>query len=694
MTKHLERAREFVAAHWAVILLALFVLVMHWDLLTWAVPATGDHMIHMYKGWLMSEHMLPSGRITGWSNMAFAGYPAGVYYPVLGDLLISAGRYLTFDLFSFERVYAVFFMLIVLAIPLTTYAFTRRFTGRFGALVAGMLMAGDVGGWPQGGHVSTVHWAVWPFILALILSMNSVLVCDRVILRPIRENPLRYLGFTILLALTVLAHPMSAFFLGMSAPVFVLITAVMERRKISPFKVIGRAAVPAAVALVMVLFWIVPWITTGSEWTLGWPAVGFGGMWVSLGSALERLAQNRLFYDFFWLTWVLGAVGFVLAVISRKRWPIYAAGLLVLAFLFVGFANAMGDGLMARKVQIERMAAFMKFIWIVLAGYAADRAGFGLGWLVEKFGDRLSRLPMDRIARIGKLALPLAVIALIVVVGWKDNFAKTARLGRLGGELWEEIVEAEGWLARQPRGPLDRILHQPGKRCDSGKLVSDKCNEVYHRHIFASSPVRTNLPKLKFGYEATAIFKNVPLAHRWPYDTELIQRLLLRPEALESLHVRWIVSLVEWPKRDDYELVKRLGKVLVYEVKPGKAPPVRLEGEGALEVLEFDDERVVVEVKGAGEGSRILYPIAYFYPWKAFRDGEEIEIGRHGVLPNVREILMAVDAKDGVTELVYVHPPWERASNWASLVSWFLVVAVSLVLIGRRVAARARKKGK
>jgi len=684
MRRLAKAASRFLEANWTAVALVCFVLVLHWDLLTWAVPATGDHMIHLYKGWLMSEHMLPSGRLTGWSNMAFAGYPAGVYYPILGDLLVTATRYLTAGLLSWERTYAIFFLVLLVVIPLAAYAITRRFTGPFGALIAGVLMVGDVGGWPQGGYVSTVHWAVWPFILALTLTMFTILACDGTLEHPIGKKPLRYLGLAAILGCTVLAHPMSSFFLGLSAPLFVLITAIAKRREHGFLRVVGRATVPAVAALLLVGFWVLPWATTGDEWTLGWPAVGFGGMWVSLGSALERLARNRLFPDFFWLTWGLGGVGFALAVVSKRRWPIFVAGALVLSFLFVGLANSLGDGTMARKVQIERMAAFMKFAWFVLAGYAADRAAHGARWALERIRGRWERLAAWRVPRHAPAVLTLVVVSAIVAIGWSGSFRRTAKLGRLGGDLWEDVLDAERWLASQPQGPLDRVLHQPGERCVSGSLVSSKCNEVYHRHIFASAPVRTDLPKLKFGYEATAIFRNVPLAHRWPYDTELIQRLLERPEALESFHVRWIVSLVEWPDRPDIELVRRFGKVWVYEAEAGKGPPVRLEGAGTLEVLEFSDERVSVRVEGADDRSRLLYPIAHFYPWRAFRDGGEIPLGRHGVLPGVREVLMAVEARDGVTELVYTRPVRERAANWISLVSWCLLALASAALVVRR----------
>jgi hypothetical protein len=688
MKQVLAALRDFLARHWTAVALVLFTVGLHIELLLWAVPATGDHMIHMYKGWLMSEHLLPSGRLSGWSQMAFAGYPAGVYYPVLGDLAITLTRWLTLGLLSFERTYAIWFLFLTVLIPLAVYVVTRRAAGPIGALAAGVLCAGDVGGWPQGGHVSTFHWAVWPFILGLTLSMLSVTAADRAILAPIRERPGRFLLFVVLLALSVLAHPIASFFLGLAASLYVLLLAFLKRREIDPWKVMGRALLAAGVGALLAAFWIVPWITTGREWTLGWPAVGFGGMWLSLAKMTEALAGNQLFYKFYWATWILGAVGIPLAFSTRRRWPIYLAVLFLLTFLFVGACNALGDGLIARKVQIERMAAFMKFGWFCLAGVAVDRIGAGLLWLIGRLPERYRTGRWERaLARARPIAGVVFVVAL-VVAGWQDSFRNVVRMGRLGGDLWDDIVAAEQWLADQPRGPLDRVLYQPGKLCVTGKLTSPECNEVYHRHIFASGPVRTNLPKLKYGYEATAIFKNVPLAHRWPQDGELIKRLLSNNAAMETLHIRWIVSLVRWPDQPGVEEVARFGDVRVYGVDAGSRPPVRLEGAGRLEVERFSDEEVVVRVTGAEAGSRVLFPIAYFYPWHAYRDGRQLELERHGVLPGVREILIAVEARDGVTELRYERPWWERLANWTSLLLWIACAALAVLVAVRRWRAR------
>jgi hypothetical protein len=684
MSQLLGTLRQFLQQHWTAVALVLFTVGLHYELLTWAVPATGDHMIHMYKGWLMAEHLLPSGRISGWSNMAFAGYPAGVYYPVLGDLAITLTRFVTLGLLTFERTYAIWFLFLVVLIPLSVYAMARRCAGPIGALAAGVLCAIDVGGWPQGGHVSTFHWAVWPFILGLTLSMFAVLAADRAILRPIRERPGRFLVFVLLLALAVLAHPISSFFLGISAPLYVVLLAFWKRAEVGPWLVIRRAVIAAVIGALLAAFWIVPWITTGREWTLGWPAVGFGGMWLSLPKMAEAISQNQLFYKLFWATWILGAVGIPLAYSTKRRWPFYIATLFIVTFLFVGACNALGDGLIARKVQIERMAAFMKFAWFVLAGIAVDRIGAGVLWLIGRLPQRWREGRWQRAVEVGRPIAGVVFVAALVIVGWQDNARQVVRMGRLGGDLWDDIVKAEAWLAGQPRGPLDRVLYQPGKLCVAGKLSSADCNEVYHRHIFASGPVRTNLPKLKFGYEATAIFKNVPLAHRWPQDAELIQQLLTEPEAMDNLHIRWIVSLTSWPDREGIEEVKRFGDVRVHSVDAGQRPTVRLEGPGELEVEHFADERVVVRVSGAGEGSRILYPIAHFYPWHAYHEGQPLDLERHGVLESLREILIAVPARDGTTELLYERPWWERLAAWTSLVLWIGCATAVLFIIMRR----------
>lgn len=691
-----QRILDFIVRYWPPLVIIAFIFGLHWDLVVDAIPATGDHMIHLYRGWHMAEHMLPSGRLTGWSNMAFTGYPAGVYYPILGDLLIAGFRYLTFGLLTWERTYAVGFLFLLVAMPLSVYFIAKRAVGQTGSVVAAVLCLGDVGGWPQGGHYSTVHWAVWPFMLGLTLTMFAIGACEKALATDFRKQTGPLLVFALLLALTVLAHPMTVFFIVLAGPLFVTSFAIANRHRIPWHWVLGRGGVAAGIGVVLTLFWTVPWFVSGKEWTHGWPSVGFGGLWMPLGKMVSALATNELFKNFHPIAWVLGLVGTVLGLFSRRLWPTFLALLLIAAFVGTGLCYDLGDSVISRKVQIERMAAFMKFVWFALAGLTVDRLGFGLEWAFQKlpaaFRAKHSTILLHRAFRT---LAGLLLVVFLTAIAWDDSFGKVAQIGRLGGEVWGNIVNAENWLKDQPRGRLDRVLYQPGRMCTSGSIASAKCDEVYHRHIFASGPVRTGLPKIKFGYEATAIFRNLPVKHRWPSDALFIRRLLTEPQALVNYHIRWIVSLVDWPKRPDLKEVKRFGTVVIYKVLTAPPEPVLVVGNGKATIEHFEDEYIRIRVTDADEETQVRLPIAYYYPWHAYQDGREIPIQTHGALPNEHQILMGVNARNGVIEFRYKRAAFERVSGFLSLIAWMSLFASLMVLSDRtRSRARGRAQGR
>ncbi len=687
----LQSFLTFISRYWPPIAIVLFALVIRSDMLFGAIPATGDHMIHLYKGWLMGEHMIPSGRLTGWSNMAFAGYPAGVYYPIVGDLLVSLCRYVTFGFFSWERAYAMVFLFLLMAMPLSVYVIARKVAGQTGALVAAVLSMGDMGGWPEGGFYTTVHWAVWPFMLGLTLSMFTLHTLDGFLKQSPKISWGRFGGVVILMAIAVLAHPMTVFFLGIGCPLLVLWFAIVRRKQVPPYRIIGQAALAAVIAFALTLFWTWPYLTGGNEWTHKWPSIGFGGLWLSLPVMFQALLTNELFKNFYWVALILGLLGVILGLISRKLWPTFLAALLVIAFVFTGLCYELSDTFVARNVQIERMAAFMKFIWFALAGLTIDRIGAGLLKLEERLpkGFREKKDWQATLGRIKKGLGPVFVIVL-VLANWEDSYLKVVDIGTLGGRMWENISKAENWIGQQPRGPLDRVLAQPGRMCIDGQLHSVACDEIYHRHMFASGPIRTHRPKIKFGYEATAIFRNTVVRHRWPADTKFVRDLYLNPKSFENLHIRWVISIVDWPKRADMKEVKRFGDVVVYSVAEGQGPPVRLKGNGKLEVDYFSDERIRVRVKEAEPGSRILYPIAHYYPWHAYHEGRPLKISTHGVLPDVHKILMDVPALNGVTELRYERPWHERVAGWMSLCMWICMLGSLVVVAIRRYVGSTR----
>ena len=74
---------------------------------------------------------------------------------------------------------------------------------------------------------------------------------------------------------------------------------------------------------------------------------------------------------------------------------------------------------------------------------------------------------------------------------------------------------------------------------------------------------------------------------------------------------------------------------------------------------------------------------------RTYHEGQRIKISRYVVLPKVQhQVLMSVPAKDGVTELRYERPWYERASSWLSLLAWMSVVAAAFVISDRRGEAK------
>ena len=84
-------------------------------------PAGGDMGAHVWGPAFLRDHLLPSGRLSGWSPDWYAGFPAYVFYMVVPSLAIA--------LLSFVIPYGIAFKLIaisgVCALPIAAWAFGR-----------------------------------------------------------------------------------------------------------------------------------------------------------------------------------------------------------------------------------------------------------------------------------------------------------------------------------------------------------------------------------------------------------------------------------------------------------------------------------------------------------------------------------------------------------------------------------------
>ncbi len=130
-------ARRFVASRSfvpAVIVgttsLVILLVLNPWLLLDPSTPSGGDMGAHVYAPAYLRDVLLPSGRIGGWSNDWFAGFPLFYFYFPLPSLVI-----VLFDVFL---PYGVAFKLVtvmgLLATPPAVYFMTRAF--RFNRMVS------------------------------------------------------------------------------------------------------------------------------------------------------------------------------------------------------------------------------------------------------------------------------------------------------------------------------------------------------------------------------------------------------------------------------------------------------------------------------------------------------------------------------------------------------------------------------
>ena len=111
------------------------------ELATGHFPVSHDHPAHMFNAWLTSDVLLPQGRLHGWSDLWFAGYPANELYGPGGNLWVAAVRYATLKQLSFGATYGLSLLLLLLALPLATYTLGRAWFGKVAGTFAGVLLA-------------------------------------------------------------------------------------------------------------------------------------------------------------------------------------------------------------------------------------------------------------------------------------------------------------------------------------------------------------------------------------------------------------------------------------------------------------------------------------------------------------------------------------------------------------------------
>jgi len=371
------------AVSWAIVAGALLFTLSQLHpglLLADTTPTGGDTGAQVYAPAYLRDHLLPSGRLSGWAPGWYAGFPLYQFYPVVPALLI-----LVLDILL---PYGVALKLVtvsgILLLPIAAWAAARLADLRFptpavlAVSVVPFLFDQSFSIW--GGNIQSTLAGEFSFSLALSLALLSFgLLC-----RALRTGRGRA-GAAAMLGLTFVCHPIVALYAGIGT--FTIVMCHLDRRRLRD------ALLICAVAGALSAFWVLPFVARSSLMS----SMGYTPLPGPGESALTFLAPSHL-------RWIMGlaAVGGLAAAVQRNRLGLaLAVNAGLFALMFPRFPESLG-------LWNARLLPFYYLCIYLLAG-------LGVVALARLTAAALTRFDA-KIGRGSLVGTAPAVLALVVVL--------------------------------------------------------------------------------------------------------------------------------------------------------------------------------------------------------------------------------------------------------------------------------------
>ena len=328
-------------------------------------PAGGDMGAHVWAPAYMRDHLLPHGRLTGWTPDWYAGFPAFTFYFPLPSLLIV--------LLDVLLPYGVAFKLVtvlgLVTLPIAAWAF-GRLAGMRAPIPAFLAVAAipfllDQAFTIYGGNIPSTLAGEFAFSISLSVG----LVFLGVFARGLDTGKHRALS-AVLLAVTGLCHVIPTFFVLAGAVVLLLMRIDRDRL---------RFAIPVfAVAGMLAAFWIVPFLANLAYTTdMGWEKITeYKRHLLGYTKASDGTWENG------GLRWVivLAAGGATASILMRRRTGTFLAAMAIVSGLLFVLAPQ-------GRLWNARVLPFWFLCIYLLAAVAVAEAslalGAGLAWLRE-----------------------------------------------------------------------------------------------------------------------------------------------------------------------------------------------------------------------------------------------------------------------------------------------------------------------
>jgi hypothetical protein len=668
------------------LLLLLGLVLLYHPLLAGRMPWQADHTVHQWKAWLLSEQLLPSGRLMGWTHQSGAGYPAEVLYPPLGDLWMATVRYATFKALSWEATYALGFFGVLAFCTGAFYHLGRRLFGPVAGLAAALFVLTDMGGFREGGYIFTVRYGVWPLQLGITLGFLALLKFHDLLRTPGWRHLLRC---GLVLGAALLAHPVTLIFFLVALPLYALLRWLRSGPESTPM--VGKALAGVALGVGLAAFWLLPFFGKASAFS-----AHVTNQWKSIADIADGVIAANLWRNAWSWPLILGGLGGVVAL--RERRPV-ATYLFALSALFLvagslttynelGVANWIAS---ARFVQFQRFVIFVKLAWFLLAGYLLQRVLCGIPPAAE------DAMPADAAAReaprggvdapersVWRRAGVLITVCLLAApfvlpVTWKLMESRVLPVGPL--------TSVKGTFLRDFRALLGRVCRarkDPGAGFFRLGYLSG-----FNDHEMAGGATYCDVPEVKLSFIPSETFK---------YRAYLSPAAVPRSkEDYRALNVRFLLVNGTRPAPSWARQVARRGRLALYEVpdyrperysvlrriapKGGGSRYERVDPATLGLKTRFTDEEISIRARDVPPDHFLVLHVAHFANWRARRGGTELKIRAYdGLAPKVKGLMM-VPLKAGVTRFSY-------ESLWVDHLSRLLSVATVLLMIFIAVARR------
>lgn len=622
------------------LLLAIATIALLWPLLLGRMPYTHDHPVHLTRAYVFVEHMLAEGRLSGWCDVWFAGWPSGDDYPMGADALIAFVYLVTFGLLGWKVSYAYAYLIAHVAWVLGPYALARVHFGKNAAFLAGLFTLLDAGSGRQWGWFFAVEVGVWPQSFATAFVFYYFASLEGLIRHGRRRDWLLTSGA---LAMSLVTHPFTVIWIALGFPIFVVVRAILGQGLRGPM--IARSFGATGLGILLSAFWLVPFVAK-AEWFQK-----SADLWLDLDAIGTRLITGTVYDRLFPPLLFIAIAGGLVGIRKRSTGAVWlfvlsAITLFVSSRALVVEADLIDSFGMLGRILFERFAYIVRPCVAMLAGYA-------LAELLRV------RVPISRLR--GTL---LAILVMFSIAPFVMPL----------GKAWWEYRPGRGLVTdhEQPDFPAYEEFLAWSREEQEREPRFYRIAYVDEGHFLSSAPVFNHTPAIRTDYT--------------PATTFLFKPSRLDPRLFAVLNVKYVVSTRPLDP-GNYREVRRFGRYTVFELASYSDRRATLIGPGEVDVHAFDPEHddVRLTVRGADGTGKLVLHMANYVNWSATRDGVEVPI-ETGELAGQKGFL-ALEARDGTYELHYRTTGADALGIALTIVGLAIVLLLFLARLTPRLAA-------